>query len=107
MHIKSFEYFLYIYLPGFMKTRVSKHFVISLNFPRLMACLLSCLLMPYFLFVLWLGLCVDVAAVDRISRISIYPPLIIIITFIYTRQKHQAKYNIPSFFFFILPTILS
>ena len=65
------NFYIYIYLPGVMKTRVSKHFVISLNFPCLLACLLSCLLMPFFLFVLWLGLCVVVAAVDRISRISI------------------------------------
>ena len=58
-----------------MKTaRVSKHFVISLNFPCLIACLLSSFTYVVFvLFVLWLGLWVDVA-VDRISRISIYPP---------------------------------
>ena len=52
-----------------MKTLVSKHFVISLNFSCLMACLLSCLFMSFFVFVLWLGLCVDVA--DRIAP----PPL--------------------------------
>ena len=93
-----------------MKTRVSKHFVIPINFPCLTACLLSCLLMSVFLFILWLGLCVDVA-VDRISWISISPPpsLLphhhhhhIIITFIYTRQKHQAKIQYPSLCFFVL-----
>ena len=31
-----------------METRVSKHFVIPLNFACLMACLLSCLLMSFF-----------------------------------------------------------
>ena len=55
------------------KNQVSKHFVISLNFPCLRACLLSCLLISFFLFVLWLGLCEDMA-VDRISPISIFPP---------------------------------
>ena len=52
---------------------VSKHFVISLNFPCVIASLLSCLLVSFFLFVLWLDICVEVA-VDRISRISVYPP---------------------------------
>ena len=52
---------------------VSKHFVISLNFPCVIASLLSCLLVSFFLFVLWLDICVEVA-VDRISRISIYTP---------------------------------
>ena len=93
-----------------MKTRVGKHFVIALNFPCLIACLLSCLLMSFFLFVLWLGLCVDVA-VHRTSRISIYAPpafiiiiiiIIILITFIYTRQKHQAKIQYPFVVFFLL-----
>ena len=67
--ISNLSNFFCIYLPGVMKTRVNKHFVFSLNFP----CLMACLLMSFFLFVLWLGLCVDVA-VDRISRISIYAP---------------------------------
>ena len=49
---------------------VSEHFVISLNFPSVIASLLSCLLVSFFLFVLWLDICVEVA-VDRISRISI------------------------------------
>ena len=74
------------------ENQVSKHFVISLNFPCLIACLLSCLLMSFFLFILWLELCVDVA-VDKISRVSIYLPL-----------------SLPPsvfFFFFIVPTILS
>ena len=72
------------------ENEVSKHFVISLNFPCLIACLLSCSLMWFFLFILWFGLCVDVA-VDKISRVSIYSPLSLP----------------PSVFFFILPTILS
>ena len=46
--------------------------------------------MWFFLFILWFGLCVDVA-VDKISRVSIYSPLSLP----------------PSVFFFILPTILS
>ena len=72
------------------ENEVSKHFVISLNFPCLIACLLSCSLMWFFLFILWFGLCVDVA-VDKIPRVSIYSPLSLP----------------PSVFFFILPTILS
>ena len=39
--------YIYIYLPGVMKTRVSKHFVISLNFPCVMACLLSYIVCLY------------------------------------------------------------
>ena len=67
-----------------MKTTVSKHFVIILNFPCLIACLLCCLLMSYFFWLaLWLGICVE-AVVDRIT---IFPP--------------------PPFLFFALPTILS
>ena len=37
------------------ENRVNKHVVISLNFPCLIASLPSCLLMSFFLFVLWLG----------------------------------------------------
>ena len=48
-------------VPGVMKSWLSKHFVISRNFNYL------------FLFILWLGICVDVA-VDRISRLSINHP---------------------------------
>jgi len=53
------------------ENRVSKHFVISLNFPCPIASLLSCFLICLFLllFVLCLEICVEVA-VDRISRIS-------------------------------------
>ena len=55
------------------ENRVSKHFVIFLNFPSLIACLLCCLLMSYFFWlVLWLGICVEVD-VDRIT-ISPAPP---------------------------------
>ena len=42
------------------ENRVSKHFVIFLNFPCLIACLLCCLLMLLFLLVLWLVICVEV-----------------------------------------------
>ena len=49
-------------VPGVMKSWLSKHFVISRNFNYL------------FLFILWLGIRVDVA-VDRISRLSINHPL--------------------------------
>ena len=55
------------------ENRVSKHFVISLNFPCLS---LFTVLFAYgvffvsFLALLWLGICVEVA-VDRISRISV------------------------------------
>ena len=49
------------------ENRVSKHFVIVLSFPCLIACLLCCLLMSFFFFLLiwWLGICVEVD-VDRI-----------------------------------------
>ena len=69
MHIKSFE-FLFFYISTWSyENRVSKHFVISLNFP------LFTELFAYvvFLFVLWfIGLCVDVAA-DRISNFYLAP----------------------------------
>ena len=42
------------------ENRVSKHFVIFLNFLCLIACLLCCLLMLLFLLVLWLVICVEV-----------------------------------------------
>ena len=48
----------YIYTWSY-ENRVSKHFVIFLSFPCLIACLLCCLLMC-FLLVLWLGICVEV-----------------------------------------------
>ena len=59
------------------ENRVSKHLVIFLNFPCLIACLLCCLLMSFvclfafFLLVLWLGICVEV----DVDRITILPPL--------------------------------
>ena len=58
-----------------MKTGpVSKHLVIFLNFPCLIACLLCCLLMSFVcLFAFWLGICVEVD-VDRITILS-PPPL--------------------------------
>ena len=64
-----------------MKNRVSKHFVIFVNFPCLIACLLCCLLMSFFFLVLWLRICVEV----DVDRITILP---------------------PSSLFFSLPTIL-
>ena len=82
------NFFIYIYLPRVMKTLVSKHFVISLNFSCLMACLLSSLFMPFFVFVLWLGLCVDVA--DRIAPPP--PSLFIIITFNIRQEPIQSFY---------------
>ena len=118
MHIKSFEFFL-IYICLELCKPGQQTFC---NFPRLRLSngLFTELLanVVFFLFVLLLGLCVDVA-VDRISRISIFPLppgpfiiiiiIIIIITFIYTRQKHQAKMQYPSLcvcvcFFFFHPT---
>ena len=52
------------------ENQVSKHFVIFLNFPCLIACLLCCLLMSFFfLLVLWLGICVEVD-VDRITILT-------------------------------------
>ena len=53
------------------ENRVSKHFVILLNFPCLIACLRCCWLMSFFfLLVLWLGICVEV----DVDRITILPP---------------------------------
>ena len=51
------------------ENRVSKHFVIFLNFPCLIACLLCCFLMSVFLLVLWLGICVE----EYVDRITILP----------------------------------
>ena len=59
----------YIYTWSY-ENRVSKHFVIFLNLPCLIACLLCSLLMC-FLLVLWLGICVE-ADVDRITILA--PP---------------------------------
>ena len=50
--------------------RVSKHFVIFLNYRCLIACLLCCLLMLFFLLVFWLGICVEV----DVDTITILPP---------------------------------
>ena len=56
------------------ENRVSKHFVIFLNFPCVIACLLCCLLMSFFFFFffllgLWLGICAEVD-VGRITTLS-------------------------------------
>ena len=53
------------------ENRVSKHFVIFLNFHCVIACSLCCLLMSFFLPVLWLGICVEVG-IGRITTLS--PP---------------------------------
>ena len=102
MHIKSFE-FLFFYISTWSyENRVSKHFVISLNFPCLMACLLSCLLMCFFWFLLWFGLCVDVA-VDRISNFYLPPPPPPLHHHFYSYTvKRSGKYTIslPLFLFF-------
>ena len=69
------DLYLSIYLPTWSyENRLSKHFVIFLNFPCLIACLLCCLLMSFFFFwlVLWLRICVEVD-VDRIP-VSPAPP---------------------------------
>ena len=52
------------------ENRVSKHFVIFLNFLCLIACLLCCLLKLLFLLVLWLVICVEV----HVDGIIILPP---------------------------------
>ena len=52
------------------ENRVSKHFVIFLNFLCLIACLLCCLLMLLFLLVLWLVICLEV----HVDGIIILPP---------------------------------
>ena len=76
-------------VPGVMKSWLSKHFVISRNVNYL------------FLFILWLGICVDVA-VDRISRLSINHPLPP------PPSPHPSVLFACLFcFFFILPTVLS
>ena len=62
----TLNYFYWSY-----ENRVGKHFVIFLNFPCLIACLLCCLLMWFVLLVLWLGICVEV----DVGRITVFPPL--------------------------------
>ena len=63
------------------ENRVSKHLVIILNFPCLIACLLCCLNMSFFLLllVLWLGICVEVD-VDRITILLSFPSPILCLT---------------------------
>ena len=74
------------------ENEVSKHFVISLNFPCLIACLLSCSLMWFFLFILWFGLCVDVA-VDKIPRVSIYSPLSLPPSVFFFHPTHNSLFD--------------
>ena len=52
--------------------RVSKHFVIFLNFPCLIAWHMITVLLAYVVFslVLWLGICVEV----DVDRITLFPP---------------------------------
>ena len=60
------------------ESRVSKHFVIFLNFRCLIACLVCCLLMSFFLLVLWLGVCAEVD-VDRTRRcVSVYLGVVVL-----------------------------
>ena len=57
----------YIYIYWSYENRVTKHFVIFLNSPCLIACLLRCLLMSFFFACFkWLGNCVEVD-VDSIT----------------------------------------
>ena len=67
------------------ENRINKHVVISLNFPRLIASLLSFFADVFFSVRFVVRICVEVA-VDRILRISMYlpPPL----------------HSLPLFFFF-------
>ena len=56
------------------ENRVSKQFAILLNFPCLIACLLCCLLMSFFFWlVLLLGICVEVD-VDKLTILPTPPP---------------------------------
>ena len=114
MHIKSFEIFLYIYLelrkPGQQTFCNFSQLPLSNGlFTELFAYVV------FFWFLLWFGLCVDVA-VDRISNFYLPPSPPFIITIIITLsllfihgKKIRQIYNIPPsvFIFFILPTILS
>ena len=70
-----------ILVPGVIKSGLGKHFVISRNF--------NCL----FLFILWLGICVDVPP----SPTSPPPP----------SPHHSVVFVCLFCFFFILPTVLS
>ena len=64
--------------------RVSKHFVILLNFP----CLIACLLMSFvFLLVLRLGICVDV----DVDRITILPSPLPVPIFFHFRFRRSVK----------------
>ena len=109
MHIKSFEIFLYIYLelrkPGQQTFCNFSQLPLSNGlFTELFAYVV------FFWFLLWFGLCVDVA-VDRISNFFL-PPLppssspSSSLLFIHGKKIRQI-YNIPPsvFIFFILPTI--
>ena len=108
MHIKSFEIFLYIYLelrkPGQQTFCNFSQLPLSNGlFTELFAYVV------FFWFLLWFGLCVDVA-VDRISNFYLPPPpppfiITIIITFIHTREKDQANIQYPTLcFYFFHPT---
>ena len=58
-----FKFFIFTWS---YKNRVSKHFVIFLNFPCLIACFTVLFAYVVFLLVLWLGICVEVDA-ERIA----------------------------------------
>ena len=72
------------------ENRVSKHFVIFLNFPCLIACLLCCLLMLLFLLVLWLVICVEVHVDGIIILPRPLPPSLPHYFFVFT---HSSLFN--------------
>ena len=70
--LKTGTYLKYINTWSY-ENRVSKHFVICVNFPCLIASLLCCLLMSvFFLLVFWWGISVEVS-VDRITILPALP----------------------------------
>ena len=84
MFVEINNVLIYIYW-SYTENRVSTHFVIFPNFACLIACLLCCLPVSFFLFVcLWLGICVE----EDVHRITIL-------------------LSIPPYVFLSLPTILS
>ena len=92
MHIKSFEIFLYIYLelrkPGQQTFCNFSQLPLSNGlFTELFAYVV------FFWFLLWFGLCVDVA-VDRISNFYLPPSPPFIITIIITSLYHFYSYTV-------------
>ena len=70
---------------------VSKHFVIFLNFPCLIVCLLCCLLISFCLLVLLLGICVEV----DVNRITIVPPSLPL----FFVSTHNSLFNTSNSYF--------